>query len=80
MADELILGLRLTEGIEKAAFRNRYGVEVSRKYGEVIAEFAGYGLLEDTASYLRLTRRGRLLSNEFFQRLLPTAEATGAPA
>jgi len=37
----------------------------------VIAEFTGYGMLERTATHLRLTARGRLLSNELFQRLLP---------
>ena len=37
----------------------------------VIEEFAGHGLLERTATHLRLTPRGRLLSNELFQRLLP---------
>ena len=34
-------------------------------------EFTGYGLLERTPTHLRLTPRGRLLSNELFQRLLP---------
>jgi len=40
-------------------------------YGHVLAEFVGYGLLERTPTHLRLTPRGRLLSNELFQRLLP---------
>ncbi len=80
MADELILGLRLTDGIEPAAFRSRYGREVRDVYGDVIAEFVGYGLIEETPSHVRLTRRGRLLSNEFFQRLLPATTTAGAPA
>jgi coproporphyrinogen III oxidase-like Fe-S oxidoreductase len=40
-------------------------------YGAVLTEFVGYALLERTPTHLRLTRRGRLLSNELFQRLLP---------
>jgi len=71
MADELILGLRLTEGVSRADFAARFGVEPRDVYGATIHEFTGYGLLEETATHLRLTRRGRLLSNELFQRLLP---------
>ncbi len=44
---------------------------VDAVYGDVLTEFAGYGLLERTPTHLRLTPRGRLLSNELFQRLLP---------
>ncbi len=77
MADELILGLRLDEGISRADFAACYGRDPREVYGGVIDEFTGYGLLEETATHLRLTRRGRLLSNELFQRLLPQpAEAT----
>ena len=77
MADELILGLRLVEGVSRAEFAARTGRDVHEVYGGVIDEFTGYGLLEETATHLRLTRRGRLLSNELFQRLLPQpAEAT----
>ncbi len=71
MADTMILGLRLIEGIDIAAFTERYGQDVTRAYGPIIDEFAGYGLLERTPTHLRLTPRGRLLSNELFQRLLP---------
>ena len=73
MADTLILGLRLIEGVALAEFSRRHGLSVHDVYGEVIDEFVGYGLLEETATHLRLTRRGRLLSNELFQRLLPIA-------
>ena len=71
MADTLILGLRLIEGVDVRAFARRHGRDVDEVYGDVLAEFVGYGLLERTATHLRLTPRGRLLSNELFQRLLP---------
>ncbi len=71
MADTLILGLRLIDGIDLRDFARRHGREVDSVYGGVLAEFLGYGLLERTATHLRLTPRGRLLSNELFQRLLP---------
>ena len=71
IADTLILGLRLNDGIDLAAFASRYGRGLDDVHGALIAEFTGYGLLERTATHLRLTPRGRLLSNELFQRLLP---------
>jgi oxygen-independent coproporphyrinogen-3 oxidase len=78
IADTLILGLRLNDGIDLQAFRARYGRTVDDVHGALLAEFESYGILERTATHLRLTRRGRLLSNELFQRLLP--EASAAPA
>jgi oxygen-independent coproporphyrinogen-3 oxidase len=71
IADTLILGLRLCEGVDLKAFTERHGRTVMDVCGDVIKEFAGYGLLELTDRRLRLTRRGRLLSNELFVRLLP---------
>ncbi len=71
MADTLILGLRLIDGVDVREFARRHGRDVDDVYGAVLGEFVGYALLERTPTHLRLTRRGRLLSNELFQRLLP---------
>jgi coproporphyrinogen III oxidase-like Fe-S oxidoreductase len=40
-------------------------------FGEPLGEPIDVGLLEIAGSHLRLTDRGRLLSNEVFVRLLP---------
>ncbi len=71
MSDTLILGLRLLDGVELAAYERRYNEALDARFGGVLREFEGYGILERTATHVRLTRRGRLLSNELFQRLLP---------
>jgi oxygen-independent coproporphyrinogen-3 oxidase len=71
MADTLILGLRLIDGVDLAAFERRHGCSVDEVYGETLVEFAGYGIIERSEGRLRLTASGRLLSNELFQRLLP---------
>lgn len=76
IADALILGLRLCDGVDLAAFAGRYGRLVSELHGDLIDEFTGYGLLEVTDTHLRLTPRGRLLSNELFVRLLPASPAS----
>jgi oxygen-independent coproporphyrinogen-3 oxidase len=71
MADAAILGLRLNEGLEVAAFEQNYGTELDKAYGDVLAEMTEAGLLERVNGALRLTPRGRLLANEVFVRLLP---------
>jgi oxygen-independent coproporphyrinogen-3 oxidase len=70
MADTMILGLRLIDGVDLSAVRARHGRDPDEVYGAVIEEFCGYGLLERDDGTLRLTPRGRLLSNELFERLL----------
>ena len=71
MADTVILGLRLTEGVALDGFRERFGVGLEERYAQEISELTAWGLLEVSAGRLRLTRRGRLLANEAFLRFLP---------
>ena len=71
LAETVILGLRLDEGISVVDIRNRYGIDVLSYYHKQIEDMAEAGLLESRQGRLKLTRRGRLLSNEAFWRLLP---------
>jgi len=54
-----------------AEYERRHGEPPDARFGDILREFEGHCILERTATHLRLTRRGRLLSNELFQRLLP---------
>ncbi len=76
MADALILGLRLIDGVDVREFARRYGSAPDHVYGDVLREFEGHGILERTPTHLRLSKRGLLLSNELFLRLLPEASTT----
>jgi len=71
MAETAILGLRLVEGLSLAAFRRRFGVDLLSVYGPAVADLTALGLLERAGGCLRLTHKGRLLSNEAFVRFLP---------
>ena len=71
LAETVILGLRLCEGINADDLQNRFGVDILAQYRRQVEEMAGAGLLERTDGHIRLTRRGRLLSNEVFWRFLP---------
>ena len=71
MADTAILALRLNAGLDLAEFRRRFEREFDDVYAPVLADLSSHGLLERDDGTLRLTRRGRLLANEVFVRLLP---------
>jgi len=71
LAETVILGLRLGEGIDTDKIGQKFGVNLLSRYRPQIGEMAEAGLLERTGGRLKLTRRGRLLSNEVFWRFLP---------
>jgi oxygen-independent coproporphyrinogen-3 oxidase len=71
LAETVILGLRLGEGINKEYIKHRFDVNILEHYQRQIKEMADAGLLEQTNGHISLTRRGRLLSNEVFWRFLP---------
>ena len=62
LAETAILGLRLDEGIDG---------DNTARYPTQVEEMTSAGLLEQTGGRIRLTRHGRLLSNEVFWRFLP---------
>jgi oxygen-independent coproporphyrinogen-3 oxidase len=72
MGETLMLGLRLIEeGVERARFKDRFGVELDEVYGATIKQLIEQGLLESTAERIRLTVKGRLLGNRVFAEFLP---------
>jgi oxygen-independent coproporphyrinogen-3 oxidase len=71
MAETMILGLRLREGVAFKRFAERFGEDARDKYGGQLRQVVELGLAELLEDRVRLTARGRLLSNEVFWRLLP---------
>ena len=71
MAEFMFLGLRMTEGVTLAAFRDRFREDLLTRYSNEIAQLEGYGLIARSETGLSLTRRGRLLSNQVFQAFIP---------
>jgi len=64
------LGLRLNAGVSLSALRDGFGEGALRGLDSVLAELASDGLIERARDCVRLTQRGRLLSNEVFARFL----------
>jgi oxygen-independent coproporphyrinogen-3 oxidase len=59
-----MLALRTAEGVDVAAFAERYRVDFHMFYKPVIAEMQALGTLDVTPARVRLTRRGRFLAND----------------
>ncbi len=70
MKETMMMGLRLEEGVSLAGFARRFGVELTQVYGAILPDLEQGGLLREEGGSLKLTSRGRLLSNEVFVRFL----------
>jgi oxygen-independent coproporphyrinogen III oxidase len=72
--ESFFLGLRLNRGIDVERLRSEYEAEFNPEtvalWESAIRESVQEGLLEQLGGSLRLTGRGRLLSNEVFARFL----------
>lgn len=68
--DTLILGLRLREGVDAAAFARRFGMSVTDVFGPEIQRVVQLGLAEWSGNRLRLTEEGLYLSNQVFQEFI----------
>jgi len=71
LAETVILGLRLGEGIDLDGIHRRFGIDILVHYRPQVEEMVDAGLLEQADGHVKLTRHGRLLSNEVFWRFLP---------
>lgn len=70
MEECLFLGLRLNRGVRIGDIELEFGVDAVRGIEGAIAQSVADGLLQSDGEFLRLTQRGRLLSNEVFERFL----------
>ena len=62
-ADTVMMGLRLTGGLDRAAFQARFGHPFEFFYGEQLEVMTGDGLMAASDQAVFLTERGLLLSN-----------------
>lgn len=69
-AETLMLALRKREGISLDAYQNRFGEQIEIAFGSILKKWMDLGLLERTATHLRLTPRGLFLANEIFVELM----------
>ena len=71
MSETAFLALRTAQGLHLPAFEERFTEPFTRFAGDRLRIVEEAGLLEQEQDWLRLSKRGRLLGNEVFLRLLP---------
>ncbi|HVO79583.1 MAG TPA: radical SAM family heme chaperone HemW [Terriglobales bacterium] len=74
LEETFFLGLRLTRGVDMQEVAERFGRDAAEAFCGAIAENVRSGLLEHEGERIRLTPRGRLLSNEVFESFLSVVE------
>jgi oxygen-independent coproporphyrinogen-3 oxidase len=70
LEEAFFLGLRLARGVDLPSLGAEFGADAVRSYDSVITDLVDAGLLEKIDVSIRLTPRGRMLSNEVFERFL----------
>jgi oxygen-independent coproporphyrinogen-3 oxidase len=76
LEESFFLGLRLNRGVNLHQLAENFGEAVIEKRRAVIDELVSDRLLLREGDVVRLTARGRLLSNEVFQRFLTPTDYT----
>src|SRR2546421_7927254 len=71
MSETAFLGLRTAQGLHLPTFEERFAESFASFAGNRLHIVEEAGLLEQADGWLRLSKRGRLLGNEVFMRLLP---------
>ncbi len=77
LEETFFLGLRLNCGLNLLEVAQDCGEEAVAGFSEGIAELVATGLLERQGEVIRLTPRGRLLSNEVFERFISSVQNVG---
>jgi oxygen-independent coproporphyrinogen III oxidase len=70
LEESFFLGLRLTRGVSLRELAAKFGEEAVGNARSAIAELVEGGFMEEREEFVCLTSRGRLLSNEAFERFL----------
>ena len=71
--ESMFLGLRMNEGVDMDVLRAEFGEGLMRDAVAAMDDVEEAGLVEREGSWVRLTARGRMASNEVFSRLLVAA-------
>ncbi|HKF38794.1 MAG TPA: radical SAM family heme chaperone HemW [Ktedonobacteraceae bacterium] len=71
MSEMAFLALRTAQGLHLPTFEERFAEPFTRFVGDRLRTVEEAGLLKQENGWLRLSKRGRLLGNEVFLRLLP---------
>ena len=66
----MFMGLRMNSGIDREDFKNRFGIEFCDKYKKQVEDLVERGLLSVDEENIKLTQKGREISNSVFLEIL----------
>jgi len=78
LEESFFLGLRLTGGVNLPELSATFGEPVVGNFRDTIAELVEAGLMLHDSGFIRLTARGRLVSNDVFEKFLLPEEVLPA--
>ena len=79
LEETFFLGLRLNCGVDLRQVATRFGEDAIAKFSATMADFERLRLIERDEDVIRLTPRGRLLSNEVFEGFISAQELRKKP-
>jgi oxygen-independent coproporphyrinogen-3 oxidase len=74
LEESFFLGLRLNRGVHLREIAGKFVEPATKEFEGVVTDLVNNDLLTRDGDRIRLTPRGRLLSNEVFERFLATAD------
>jgi len=74
LEESFFLGLRLNRGVDLRDISATFGAQAVQGVKPMIEQLVSDGLMQGDAGCVRLTARGRLLSNEVFERFITSAD------
>ncbi|MBV9572783.1 MAG: radical SAM family heme chaperone HemW [Acidobacteriales bacterium] len=77
LEEAFFLGLRVSAGVDLEAMRAEFGAATLGEFAHTIKELVNDGLLEKEADRVRLTTRGRMVSNDVFERFISMPALAG---
>ncbi|XOW49230.1 radical SAM family heme chaperone HemW [Staphylococcus haemolyticus] len=70
MEEEMFLGLRMNQGVNRERFKLKFGQTLDDIFGETIYDLKSKQLLIETDGNISLTEKGKVIGNEVFEAFL----------
>ena len=80
LEEQVLMGMRLREGLNETAFHRQTGRTVDEAFGVTINALAGDGFVERADGALRATAKGRMVLNQIVRQLVDSAASASALA
>lgn len=67
MFESVMLGLRMTKGVDRAAFQSRFGADIADAYPTALEKLRNRGWVDETPEWIALNQKGLDLQNAALQ-------------